>query len=264
MATPSTAMARRLEMWRGACAGVAGQSDEMIVHYERAAELAGSKNPAAKAEAHCSLAVDAVKTWAVTADAALLERARTAAEQTLDVSSGLPEACPWGPVAHAVLAVVDESEGRAEEAADHARTALSTLDGLTHILHFVNVLWAAGRVLIGQQAPEAGALIQQVAQGLGFVSMNIVDGDIRAKWFAVEFHRELAVLVGFQLSDAFGSDGETVDLAARELEVLRDLTSGSDEQSATSDEISSLLEKLGVESETEAIEYAIKADVTWK
>ncbi len=142
--------------------------------------------------------------------------------------------------------------------------ALSTLDGLTHVLHFVNVMWAAGRVLIGQQAPEAGALMQQVAQGLGFVSMNIVDPDIKAKWFAVDSHRELAGLVGFELSEAFEGFGEPVELAARELEVLRDLTSGSNDGSATPDEISSLLQKLGVESETKAIEYAIKTGVTWQ
>lgn len=264
MATPSTAMARRLEMWRGACAGVAGQAEEMIAHYERAAELAGSKNPAARAEANCSLAMAAIKMWASGGQASLLQRAREAAEQTLEGARSLPETCPWGPVAYAVLAIVADSEGRPEEAADQARIALATLDGLTHILHFVDVMWAAGRVLIGQGAPEAEALVQQVAQGLGFASMNIVDRDIKAKWFAMDSHRELAGLVGFELSESFEGFEEPVDLADRELEVLRDLTSGSNDGSSTEDEISKLLEKLGVESQTEAIEYAIKAGVTWQ
>ena len=167
-------------------------------------------------------------------------------------------------VAHAVLAVVAESEDRSDDAADHARTAISTLDGLTCILHYVDVLWAAGRVLIGQKAAEAEGLIQQVAQGLGYVSMNMTDPDIKTKWFSVASHRELAGMVGFEFSEGFGPVTSDVELDARELEVLRDLTSGSGDDAARPDEISQLLGKLEVESETEAIEYAIRAGVTWQ
>lgn len=263
MAAPSTAMARRLEMWRGACAASAGQAAEMRQHYERAAELAGFKHPAAKAEAHCALSVESAKLWATTHEAALLGRAKEAAMQTLEVTRSLPEGCPWESVAHGVLAMAADFEGRTEEAAEEARTALSTLDGLTHVLHYVDVLWAAGRVLIGQKAPEAEPLKQQVAQGLGYVSMNMLDPDIKTKWFAVDSHRELASLVGFELSEGFAG-GEAIELAPRELEVLRDLASGSNDGSATQDEISGLLSKLGVDSATEAIGYAIRAGVTWQ
>jgi len=166
-------------------------------------------------------------------------------------------------VAHAVLAVVAQAEDRPEDAADEARIALGTLDGLTHILHFVNVLWATGRVLIGQQAPEAEGLIQQVAQGLGYLSMNMVDPEIKTKWFGVASHRELAELVGFQISE-FGMGDGAADLAEPEVALLRAITSGSADNDATEDEIDALLSKLGVASETEAIEYAIKAGVTWQ
>ena len=126
------------------------------------------------------------------------------------------------------------------------------------------MLWAAGRVLIGQKAAEAEGLIQQVAQGLGYVSMNMTDPDIKTKWFSVASHRELAGMVGFEFSEGFGPVTSDVELDARELEVLRDLTSGSGDDAARPDEISQLLGKLEVESETEAIEYAIRAGVTWQ
>lgn len=263
MTVPSTSMARRMEMWRGACAAAHGDGEGLRDHFERAAELAGTKSPAARAEAYCALAIETCKLWATTGDAALLDRARSSAGATLDAIRPLPGNLPWEAVAHAVLAVVADAEDRPEDAADESRIALSTLDGLTHILHFVNVLWAAGRVLIGQQAPEADALAHQIAQGLGYFSMNMINPEIKTKWFAVDAHNELAQLVGFEISD-FSSGEGAVGLADPEVELLRAITSGSVDHGATEDEISDLLSKLGVASETEAIEYAIKAGVTWR
>ena len=127
----------------------------------------------------------------------------------------------------------------------------------------MNVLWAAGRVLIGQQAPEADALAHQIAQALGYLSMNMINPEIKTKWFAVDAHRQLAQLVGFEIPDFSSGDG-AVGLAGPEVELLRAITSGSVDHGATEDEISDLLSKLGVASETEAIEYAIKAGVTWQ
>lgn len=250
-------------MWRGSCAAAAAQADDARDHYQRAAEL-GAKHPAARVEALCALAIDTAKVWASNGDAALLQRARAAANETLDASKTLPEDCPWASVAHGVLALVAQAEGSAEDAADEARTAISTLDGLTHILHYIDVLWAAGRVLIGQQAAEAKELAQQIAQVLGYLSMNMVDPEIKARWFGVDAHRELAALAGFELGDGFGGGAGAIELADREMAVLRELTSGNSDGNATKDEISELLSTLGVGTETEAIEYAIKAGVTWQ
>ncbi|HSJ71437.1 MAG TPA: AAA family ATPase, partial [Acidimicrobiia bacterium] len=263
MTVPSASMARRMEMWRGACAAARGDAEEVRAHFERAVELAGTKSPAARAEAYCAVAIETCKLGATTGDADLLDRARLAAEATLDAVRLLPGDLPWGPVAHAVLAVVADAENRPEDAADESRIALSTLDGLTHVLHFVNVLWAAGRVLIRQQAPEAEGLAYQIAQGLGYLSMNMINPEIRAKWFNVDAHRELAQLVGFEVSGFSSGDG-AVGLADPEVALLRAITSGSIDHGATEDEVSALLSKLGVASETEAIEYAIKAGVTWQ
>jgi hypothetical protein len=182
---------------------------------------------------------------------------------TLDAVASLPANLPWESVAHSVLAVVADKEDRPEDAANESRIALSTLDGITHVLHFLNVLWATGRVLIRQKAPEAEDLAFQIAQGLGYLSMTMTNPDIKAKWFAVDSHHELAKLVGFEISD-FGSDHGTSELEGSELEVLRAITSGSAQNRATADDVAALLTKLGVASETEAIEYAIKAGVSWQ
>lgn len=264
MAVPSTSMARRVEMWRAACAAAQGEAEEMRAHYERAIDLAGTKNPAGQAEAHCALAMDACKLWATTGEEGLLDRAAQAARDTLDVTASMRGQLPWESVAHAVLAVVADAEDRPEEAEEAARIALSTLDGLTHILHFVNTLWAAGRVLIRHQAPEAGGMAQQIAQGLGYLSMNIIDPEIRSKWFGVEAHRELAQLAGFELPEFLGESSEPADLEERELALLREITSGTYETEHDQTEVTELLSKLGVDSETEAIEYAIKTGIRWR
>lgn len=260
----STSMARRLEMWRGASAAARQEPEELRDHYHRAIELAGKKNPAGQAEAYCALAVESLKLGVSRNEAALLDRARAAAKETLDLTKSLQGQLPWESVAHAVLAVVADSEGRSEEAADESRIALESLDGLTHIVHFVDVLWASGSVLIGQEAPESGALKQQIAQVLGFLSMSMGRPDIKAKWFAVDPHRELAELAGFELSDDFGPGMPETELDEPELELLREITSGSTDNGASREAVSALLAKLGVESETEAIEYAIKTGITWR
>lgn len=264
MSVPSTSMARRMEMWRGACAAVRGDAEELTAHFERAAELAGVRNPAGQAEAYCALAIETCKLCAESGDAKLLARAAEAARKTLETSESLSGQVPWDSVAHAVLAVVADTENRPEDAEEEARIALSTLDGLTHLLHFVNVLWAAGRVLIGHQTPEAGALAHQIAQGLGFLSMNMVDPEVKAKWFGVETNRRLAQLAGFELSEDLASNEGLADLDDHESALLREIASGSRVAEENGEDVSGLLAKLGVESEIEAIEYAIKAGIQWR
>jgi class 3 adenylate cyclase/tetratricopeptide (TPR) repeat protein len=264
MSVPSTSMARRLEMWRGACAAARGDPEGLQEHFERAIEQAGTKNPAGRVEALCALAIETCKLGVAASDARLLERAADAARGTLEASASLGGQLPWESVAHAVLAVVADSEGRGDEAEEEARIAISTLDGLTHLLHFVNVLWASGRVLIGHQTPEAEDLASQIAQGLGYLSMNMVDPETRAKWFAVETHRELAKLAGFELSEDLESMQGRSDLDDQELALLREITSGSEDHEANREAVTALLAKLGVASEIEAIEYAIKAGIQWR
>jgi len=266
MAVPSNAMARRLEMWRGNCDAARGQTQTMIEHFERAAELAGRKSLAGRAEAHCARAMSLTKHGVFENNPQLLMQARDAAQETLDCVRSMAGDLPWESIAHAVLAIVAASDGDDELAAEEARMAITTLDWETFLLAYLFVLWAAGRTLINQGAPEVEGLTQQIAQGLGLVSMTISNREIRAAWFEVPTHRELATLVGFDLPEAWGeADVGTIDLSDSEMGLLREITSGSvDDGGANGEGIPALLAKLGVESETEAIEYAIKAGVTWQ
>jgi hypothetical protein len=97
--------------------------------------------------------------------------------------------------------------------------------------------------------------------------MSITDPDLKARWFAMPTHRELAEIVGFSPSEA--RQPESIELGDAELGLLRDLAAGSvvadhGEGPGGSDAMEELLAKLGVASESEAIEYAIKAGVTWQ
>jgi hypothetical protein len=126
------------------------------------------------------------------------------------------------------------------------------------------VLWAAGRVLIRQEAPEAAELAAQIAQGLGYLSMNMSDPKIRQNWFDVSAHSELAKLAGFEAGEGFAGDSVTVELSDEEMRTLRSITSGVDDPLVATSEVDDLLTMLGVGSETEAIQYAIKAGITWQ
>ena len=262
-AVPSTSMARRLEMWRGACDQARGRADEMSEHFLKAAELAGTKNPAGVAEAHCARAMGLAKIAVEADDSDLLERAEAAARTTLESAESLPDGNPWAAVAHAVLALAAQAGDRPEEAADEARVALTSFDAMTHIPHFVDVLWVAGRVLVAQGEPEADALLEQIAQGLGYLGMGM-SPETKSRWFAVHAHDELARTVGFDLSAGFGGMENVSDLDEADLEVLRYVTSGSGNGAVDDEAVDALLDKLGVESQTEAIEYAIKAGITWQ
>lgn len=271
MTVPSNAMAWRLEMWRGALAGVRGASQEMIDHYERAADLPSQKNVAGRAEAHSALATTAVQLGARSGDEALLARAERAALDTLDVIRAIPGDLPWEASSHATLAVVSETKGDHHRAADEARTAL-TIDGETHVKEYLHVLWAAARTLIVPGEPEGPALAEEVMGGFMFVHMSISDPEIESQWFSLPTNRELAEVVGFSPPDASQDNaGPGVELDDEDLGLLRELASGfagtrkgvgnggADDQ-ATAE----LLDKIGATSVTEAMEFAIKAGITWQ
>jgi hypothetical protein len=98
---------------------------------------------------------------------------------------------------------------------------------------------------------------------MGYLSMSMSDPDIRARWFEMSTHKELAELVGFELGEGMGQ-APAVDLEPSELDLLRQITSGTGNGSVDDDSVSSLLAKLGVDSQMGAIEYAIKAGITWR
>jgi hypothetical protein len=259
LAVASSSMARRLEMWRGSLAAARDHPEEMIGHFERAAELAGHKHLGGRCEARSTQAIECARIGSERNDEVLLRRAREAAEETLEMVRRIPGKLPWEPEANAALAIVAHAEGDETTAADHARAALD-IDGETFLTQYINVLWAAGRTLIASGQPEAAALSAEVLAGFGFINMTMSNPSTRARWFSLPKHRELAEIVGFDPSGAWDGDPGAVDLTGDELALLRDLASGT---RTGSDDVGGLLAKLGVDTETEAIEAAIKAGVTW-
>jgi hypothetical protein len=261
----STSMARRLEMWRGAHAAARDDLEGTVAHFQRAAELAGQKNLGARCEAISTLAFETARIGVATGDESALDKAKESAAEALRTARPMGGQLPWEADAHAALALVAAAKGDGETAADEARAALD-LDGETFLTQYLHVLWVAGRVLIVGDAPEAPALSAEILAGFGFIDMMLADPDLKAKWFGIPTHRELAEIVGFEPSPASGPENR-VELGEDDLGLLRDLASGSvmaDQALGSSAEVKELLAKLGVASETEAIEYAIKSGVTWQ
>jgi len=266
MAVASPAMARRLEMWRGAHSAALGDIEEMTRHFQRAADLAGDSNVAGRCDALANLAFEYARIAALNDDPTLLEPAHETAKEALELTGQLRGQLPWAALAHAALALVAEARGETDLAADEARNSLD-FDGETHLLYLVPILWVAARTLIATGEPEAAALSAQIIAGLAFLTMAMPEGELRDNWFSNPMHREIVEIVGFDPSDSMLPDEvDGAALTETELQLLRDLASGSVGSGDPADwnQVGDLLTKLGVESENEAIQYAIKSGVTWQ
>jgi hypothetical protein len=254
-------MARRLEMWRGAHAAALDDVEAMTRHYRRAADLAGQKSPGERCEAIALLGFECARIAALEGDTSLLEPAREIANEALELSRQLKGQLPWGALAHATLALVAEAEGDATTAADEARNALD-FDGETYLIYFVPILWVAARILIVGDQPEAASLSAQIIAGISYLGMSLGDADLRDKWFSTPVISEVARIVGFDPAESLATEEDSgPELTESDLALLRELASGSSERSPGVDD---LLARLGVATENEAIQYAIKAGVTWQ
>ena len=261
MAVASTSMARRLEMWRGAHAAALDDVEAMSRHFRRAAELAGQRSPGERCEALANLGFEYARIAAFKGDTTLIEPAREAANEAMELSRQLKGQLPWGAVAHATLALVAEAEGDPTTAADEARNALD-IDGETYLNYYVPILWVAARILIVGDQPEAASLSAQIIAGISYLGMSLGDAELRDKWFATPMIAEVSRIVGFDPAESLATDEEGGPaLSEEDLALLRELASGASDRSP---EVDDLLARLGVATENEAIEYAIKAGVTWQ
>jgi hypothetical protein len=132
------------------------------------------------------------------------------------------------------------------------------------------ILWVAARTLIAPGEPEAAGLSAEIIGGLSYLAMAMGDPELRNKWFAIPMHQQLSEIVGFNPTEVVAAgEKEGPQLTEEDLGLLRDLAAGSVEvragqRTTGSAQVSDLLAKLGVQSENEAIEYAIRAGVTWQ
>ncbi|HWL49197.1 MAG TPA: hypothetical protein VNT92_04915, partial [Acidimicrobiia bacterium] len=261
MAVASTSMARRLEMWRGAHAASLDDVEAMSRHFRRAAELAGQRSPGERCEALANLGFEYARIATFKGDTTLLEPAKEVAKEALELARQLKGQLPWGAVAHATLALVAEAEGDSTTAADEARNALD-IDGETYLNYFVPILWVAARILIVGDEPEAASLSAQIIAGISYLGMSLGDPELRDKWFATPMIAEVSRIVGFDPAESLATDEEGApELTEADLALLREMASGSSDRGPDVDE---LLARLGVATENEAIQYAIKAGVTWQ
>jgi class 3 adenylate cyclase/DNA-binding CsgD family transcriptional regulator len=273
LAAPRPAMARRLEMWRGALAAAQGDGQGLVVHFEKAADLARELDSrAGECEALARLAMEAARLGTDRADEALLETAMEAAARTLEVLTTLPENMPWEGMAHAAESLVAQAQGRADDAAEAARSALGMLEPRLERGQYIDVLWAVGRALIRAEAPEADDLAREIHEDLWFVDMTIVDPEVKRRWFAAPMQFELVELAGYEPIDmATLPSSVPEDLGEDDVQILRMLTSGSDDEEMaarldTDEEdvgrrVSDLLTKLGVSSRLAAASFAVKAGI---
>ncbi|HEY7583010.1 MAG TPA: AAA family ATPase [Acidimicrobiia bacterium] len=256
----SGSMTRRLEMWRGAHAAARNDLGGTVAHFERAAELAGLKNLGGRCQALSTMAFECARIGVTTGEQAALEKGKLAATETLATVDSMSGQLPWESEAHAALALVAQATGDLKTAAVEARACLQ-LDGETFLEQYLHALWAAGRILIVNNEPEAASLSAEVIAALGFVDMSISDPDFKLRWFALPMVRELAEIVGYESSTA--EESESTELTDEDLVLLRDMASGSLAPQETGG-VDVLLAKLGVASQAEALEYAIKAGVSWQ
>jgi ATP/maltotriose-dependent transcriptional regulator MalT len=254
-------------------AGSKGEGEGLVRHLERAADLADEHNsPAGRCEALARLAMEAAKLGTEQNDLRLLERADAAAAEILDLVRTLPGHLPWEAMARAASSLVAHTQGRSHDAAEAARSALGILEPRLNRTHYLDVLWAVGRALIAAGAPESEDLVREIHEDLVHVDQTIVDQAVKARWFAVPMHRELAEMAAYEPAEMSpGPEPLPEGLEEGELEILRLLTSGSnDEEIATGlnaheqdvhQRVSGLLLKLGVSSRLAATEYAVKAGI---
>jgi hypothetical protein len=222
--------------------------------------LAGLKNLGGRCQALSTMAFECARIGVTTGEQAALEKAQLAATETLATVDSMSGQLPWESEAHAALALVAQATGDLRTAAVEARACLQ-LDGETFLEQYLHALWAAGRILIVNNEPEAASLSAEVIAALGFVDMSISDPDFKLRWFALPMVRELAEIVGYESSTA--EESESTELTDEDLVLLRDMASGSLAPQETGG-VDVLLAKLGVASQAEALEYAIKAGVSWQ
>ena len=194
---PTPLRARRLETWRGMVAAAAGDAAGMRTHLERAVQLAAESGlPAARCEALARLALEVSRLGAEGADDDLLDAATWAANEAKELAAEMPGHPPWGAEADAALARIMLARGRADKAADHARSALHAIESARHEDTRLDVAVPVANALVAAGAPEWEMLRPLLERTLAMIAQRTVDEAVRVRWFRSPIGRELTRLVG--------------------------------------------------------------------
>ncbi len=228
--TPTPFRARQLEIWRGSCAGVAGNAQSMRGHLERAVQLATEQGrAAARCEALALLAMEAARLGAKEGDAELLAVAEKAANEAKTAVESLPGHPPWGAQADAALTRVALAEGNMEGAVASARSAMAALEaGLQEDAHLEILLPVAEALIEGGSEEESQGIRGYLQVTIAMVAQRTSDEAIRARWLRGPIGAKLAELAGplEGLTMRPGGTSSGAPLDETDLELLRRLVEG--------------------------------------
>ncbi len=268
---PTPLRARRLETWRGLARSTAGDAAGMRQHLERAVQLASASGLAAvKCEALGRLALEASRLGVELADDDLLELAERSAAEAAGLAAALPGHPPWGAEADAALAQVELSRGRTEEAAEHARAAMASLESGMHEDRYLDVVLPVANALMESEAPEWEAMQSQLRLTLAMIAQRTMDEDVRVRWFRGPTGREMTRLAGPIEDASIVADGtgprEGGGAEEEDAQLLRSLVQGktnreiADEigigEEAVTRRLGELFARIGASSRAEATAFA--------
>lgn len=264
---PTPLRARRLETWRGLAHAAAGEAPEMRRHLERAVQLATEKGlPAARCEALARLAVHASRLGAERQDDELLDVGERAARDASELAAALPGHPPWGAEAHAALATVALARGRDEEAVEHARSAMGSLESAMHEDRYLDVVLPVANTFLATRAPDWEQVQQTLQLTLAMIAQRTLDEDVRVRWLLGPIGRELTRLAGPIGTVPVGPHGDGASAEGSDAALLQSLVQGKtnreiaeelgiDEQAVTR-RLGQLFARIGASSRADATAFA--------
>jgi DNA-binding CsgD family transcriptional regulator len=246
----------------------------MRQHLEQAVRLANDTGlPAIRCDALARLALEASRLGAELENDELLELAERSAAEAAELATALPGHPPWAAEADAALAQVELFRGRTEEAADHARAAVASLETGMHEDRSLDVVLPAANALRETGAPEWEAMQSQLKLALSMIAQRTMDEDVRVRWFRGPIGREMTRLAGPIENASVVADGHRAGDGAedQDAQLLRSLVQGKtnreiaaeigiDEQAVTR-RLGELFARIGASSRAEATAFAFQQGV---
>ncbi len=278
LSAPTASRARQLELWRGLARARGNDVPGAREHLERALALAKERgSPAARAEILGTLAIQYAMLGGADGNEELLRAAGAYADDCRRLSVTLAGPLLWEAQAYAASAQIALARGQAEAAAEAARSAVASLrarevSGLGGLE--VYLIAARSFATLGT-AREAAELRTEIQALLRLVVERTLDDNVRMRWFAAPWHRELATLAGQSEPSLRLPPARRKKLAGglseREAEVLRLVVTGKTNREIATDlvlsektvarHLSNIFDKVGVSSRAAATAFALREGI---
>jgi DNA-binding CsgD family transcriptional regulator len=275
-AAPTPLRARRLELWRAMARAVAGDSDRMREHFDRALKSATEQGrPAGRCEILARQALEAARLGAERADEELLGLAERSALEAKELVPLFVTHQPWGVQADAALAEVALARGDLPGAAEAGRRVAGALQEAMHEDVYPEILLPTARaVLAAGEEPERQMIQTFLQLLLAMTAQRTVDEGVRVRWFRGPIGREwtrLAGPVGAGALAGAAANGALSALGEDERQLLGLLTEGltTEEIAARVDSpvesvrlrLQKMFAKVGASSRGEATAFALREGI---